>query len=141
MIEGKPKTIIYSTRVDPRIIATLARCYEMKGKSFRTASNLINDALYAYTTLLTEIVEEEFPKAQVKYDTFNDAVGFLVNDRRLDTEQVRKHAGLTKNEPSGRELVKLREKEILDKIQPVSTDDPLVRELQELGKEKKNDKE
>ena len=103
-------SVIYSTRIDPRVIATMARGFESRKKKFRTASGLMNDALNNYAEILAMLVEDDTGEDIRFYDS-HEALAYLTNDIRLETKQVRDVAKVKDDIPYQKEMVKATEQQ------------------------------
>ena len=63
------------------------------------------------------------PGADFHLMTYEEAIGFLLNDPRLDTMQLLKETHQEKDEPSGREFVLLKEQEAITSTPKISEEE------------------
>ncbi len=140
----KEKTIIYSVRLDPRVVATLGRVYDLREVQFRSASQLIRDALDIYTELMVSIATEEkgVDPSSIRPETFYDALSHLNNDIRLTTKQsyeaVEKLGGKLRDLKKEFHSLKRIEKEkkvITEAVVTGPVEDSRAQELINAGKE------
>ena len=133
-------SVIYSTRIDPRVIATLARGFEVRKKKFRTASGLMNDALTDHAEVLALLIESEMGE-DIRFEDSFEALAYLTNDIRLETKQVRDVAQVKDKVPYQKEMIKISEQERVRAAIALGTQAeedpsilPLAQELEETGR-------
>ena len=138
------KTVVYSTRIDPQVIASLAHLYDLKKWRYRSASDLINHALTTFKDYLVMLESNKDHGTFLEFNNLEKAVGYLMDNPRLDTVQLMKDfGGAWDRELTARESWTLTEHDKVANIDldEIESDPAIIKRRDELIQVKRRDPE